>query len=132
MDAVFVLHFLLIYQRIVEDCLISSSHQVDVEVSHLGISDIITVWLEREAQDEHFGIRGLELSEVAGALDLTSHPYRHLLVHLACSREERRNHVYLLCLIDEIVWIYSDTVTANDETEKWLWLSSGKYFDLYG
>ena len=132
MDAVFVLNFLLIYQRIVEDCLISSSHQVDVEVSHLGVSDVIAVRLEREAQDEHLGLGSLELSEVAGALDLTSHPYRHLLVHLACSREERRNHVYLLCLIDEIVWINSDTVTANDETDKWLWLSLGKYFDLYG
>ena len=88
MDSVFVLHFLLIYQRIVEDCLISSSHQVDVEISHLGVSDVIAVRLEREAQDKHFGLRSLELSEVAGALDLTSHPYRHLLIHLACCREE--------------------------------------------
>lgn len=88
MDAVFVLHFLLIYQRIVEDCLISSSHQVDVEVSHLGVSDVIAVRLEREAQDEHLGLGSLELSEVACTLDLACHPDRHLLVHLACCREE--------------------------------------------
>ena len=87
-NSVFFFYFVSVYQWVVEGRLVAGSHQVDVEVSHLGVADVVAVGFEREAQNQHVGLGSHELSVLAGTLDFTRHPNRHLLVHLACRREE--------------------------------------------
>ena len=37
-------------------------YQVDIEIGYFCVSDIIAVWLEREAENQHVSLRSLELS----------------------------------------------------------------------
>ena len=68
--------------------------------------------------DKH-GIRSLELSAFRCILNLSCHPYRHLLVNLAGCREQRWYHVNLLCLVNQVVWVYRDAVAANESWSSW-------------
>lgn len=98
---------------------VTCSYQVDIEIGYFCVPDIIAVWLEREAENQHVSLRSLELSAFRCILNLSCHPYRHLLVNLAGCREQRWYHVNLLCLVNQVVWVYRDAVAANESWSSW-------------
>ena len=119
LDVIFFFYFLYIYQWIVECGFVTCSYQIDIEIGYFCVSDIIAVWLEREAENQHVSLRSLELSAFRCILNLSCHPYRHLLVNLAGCREQRWYHVNLLCLVNQVVWVYRDAVAANESWNSW-------------
>ena len=69
LDFIFFFYFFCVHQWVVEGGSVSCTQKIDIQVGYFGVTDVITVWLEREAQDENVGLCRNEVSYLAGAVE---------------------------------------------------------------
>lgn len=70
LDFIFFFNFFCVHQWVVEGGSVSCTQKIDIQVGYFGVTDVITVWLEREAQDENVGLCRNEVSYLAATLML--------------------------------------------------------------
>ena len=112
-DTILVLHLLCVCPWVVDVDVVGVFAKGVIDVHHLGVTDVGTVLLERDAEDKNLSILHKNTFLVHTLHHLISNIVAHTIIQATSGKHNTRKNAIHLCFLYEIIRVDADAMSAH-------------------